>query len=1442
MMGGTAGARVGPATQRMGGTVFKVLINDIFKKHLLLQPRDYRQRVREKLEFLENGIWDGGLRVKKLKGTSPRCVFEGRLDAANRILFSLGRETGRDGSAQGVAYVWGVAGHDQVDRKSRSAIPGDVPFLRFSPFSDVEVANPELDRMDDSVFTQEAIAERVDDDAATQRWHPVAEPEWGRIRRYAADEFELFLHLTPDQEMILESPPPLLVAGTAGSGKTTLCVYCLLRGRLRAAKRLFVTYNRHLRDYAEQLYHALLNGLDDGSPPAAPDFRTFRDLCLEITAARGKRFAPEKEVDLQRFAKLTAAHPLAPRLDAVLVWEEIRSILKGALPPVNPDTLSRGLRDLRENRLDASGLRALQDQFLAFACMESGRSLEKAARKHLDTDLEGFARNLARNAAARPDRVAPVLEAALDLIHRQRELARKRHLSFVEYEMLGRKKAPNFPASRKNVYTVFEWYQAKLAENGWWDEADLAREACVAAAGPATGCPRWDAVVCDEVQDLTDVQQGLLFGLVRDPLKLVFAGDARQIINPSGFRWEDLKRHFHERDLPVPPLRALTLNFRSSGSVVELANALLSLRESLLGTSSELVREDWKYKGRPPAVVRGLAETGFLPLVRAAGAKRTLLVRTEEERSRLSRELGTELVFTITEAKGLEFDTVVLWKFAADPAARDVWASILGLADRPAHDAWVRHEINLLYVAVTRARADLIVYDGPEPSAVWAHPDLAGRFFETGDAAYVENLWNTLSSPGEWVAQGRYFLEREYYRAAMECFRNGGDEPALARASALCFEREGRWAEAAGFFAAVGETARAAELYQRVGEVEKALPLWEALGNRELAEACRMELYRREGNHAGMAEIHLARGEPREAADCWVRAKEHARAGALYEKSCGDDRKAAACYEAAGMAREAAGAWIRVGSHERAGELFEQAGDLVKAEQCWKKGKCTERLLRFYRATKQVELLLKLCEREKRFDQALKILQAHPDPERFREEAETLFRKRKYRPALIRFQAAKDPLGEARCRFVLREYPEAARLFTRCGAHRDSGEAWDRAGEYLLAIESFLRCPESDDAAGRGLRRSVYGLGEREPEEVSNLERRFFLRKDYSRGARFFAAKNDPLNEGMARAFAGDETAALNCWVRLRNGHAQFEVVRFALSTNRVRLGGRFILGLESQDQPWLHYGSNQGFVEDVLRLMNLYFGLYPDPEQRRAWCRRLVGLDTLVIWWPQLLPELEGAGEYGMAAGYLGQCRVEGLSRMFRHIHDVFWKELPGLERSEKAEPLVLRYQFLEEWKKLNTLLPRVPLKLGNCALFAGSDRQAEALAFCRERGAEREERDFYLAARDLGKLAAWEERHGNGPRAAYLFVKARAFGEAARVYESLGMTIPAGENYFKAKDYARARDLLGRYANKPCREKTAKACEALGDYRAALEIWQKLRNARKVQLCREKLEETLP
>ena len=155
-------------------------------------------------------------------------------------------------------------------------------------------------------------------------------------------------------------------------------------------------------------------------------------------------------------------------------------------------------------------------------------------------------------------------------------------LTYQEYLKLGKKRAPNFLYERKDIYAIAEYYQSRLEEQGQWDEIDLCRQAIQHMDKQANRFS-YDLVVCDEVQDFADIQISLIFRLVKTYKGIVFSGDPKQIINPSGFRWEEVKNRFYERGVQIPDVYQLKVNFRCVGNIVKLSNATWILNNSSSG-------------------------------------------------------------------------------------------------------------------------------------------------------------------------------------------------------------------------------------------------------------------------------------------------------------------------------------------------------------------------------------------------------------------------------------------------------------------------------------------------------------------------------------------------------------------------------------------------------------------------------------------------------------------------------------------------------------------------------------------------------------------------------------------------------------------------------------------------------------------------------------------
>jgi hypothetical protein len=643
-----------------------VLLNDALKGHLLRLPNRERARLREKFEFLENGFWDAGVRVKKLKGTAGRVVFEARLTKGDRLLFTLGDHRGRT-----AIYVWGIARHDDISAEASRIAPGNAPFLDFEPLDREERPDLSIDQLPRQWRSQEDVEEKVPEDYGPQRWLVLDEGEWRRLLASPdPGSFESFLFLTREQEALLAASPPVLLAGTAGSGKTTLSVYYLLRGGFTGSRRLFLTYNPLLKSLAQRIYAGLMEKREGSATVPAPRFMVFRDLLFEIAGASSSSashdFPPDREVGLREFIQIFGDHKDRRRYDAELVWEEIRSIVKGSKLPLNPKRYAALAARFISRDASPSERGELREYLIGIRDLSIGvRAGAFIERRTPFGDYAGFLREMTRGAAETAGECARVLEEVLRLVEKSASDFASPLLSLEEYLALGKKRAPTFLYDRREIHAIAEFYQERLARSGRWDEIDLSK----AALRRMDGAPEefsWDLVVCDEVQDLTDVQISLLFRLAADPRGVVLTGDPRQIINPSGFRWEEVKNKLYERGLPVPPVHRLSLNFRCVGSIVRLSNALLDLKAGLVGLTDTEMREEWKFGGRPPLLLAGLSEGEVLERIDFHAAGQAVLTRTAEDRDRLKKALATELVFTIAEAKGLEFDTVFLWRFCGD--------------------------------------------------------------------------------------------------------------------------------------------------------------------------------------------------------------------------------------------------------------------------------------------------------------------------------------------------------------------------------------------------------------------------------------------------------------------------------------------------------------------------------------------------------------------------------------------------------------------------------------------------------------------------------------------------------------------------------------------------------------------------------------------------------
>ena len=1027
---------------------YTLLLNYCLKRHMLGLSRKEKERLQEKFEFLEAGIWDSGIRVKKLKGISGKVIFEARLSKGERIIFTLGKHGSRT-----AIYVWGLVKHDNIRKAAEKVFPENAPFLSFEPGITEDYVDMSMDELPEEYFSQEAIEEKTQDDYGPQKWLVLNDEEWKRMLLATGSEnFEIFLFLTPEQGDILNNEPPLLLSGTAGSGKTTISVYFLLKKNFLNKKRLFLTFSPYLNDFSKKIYTGLVSrtGLEDSD--AGPDFYVFRDLLHDLTKGSGVTYDKNKEVGLREFEGIFRNHRLHQKYDAELVWEEIRSIIKGAKPLIELGRVKTLSQAYLHDNIGSDDFEELKNYLYGLKSFDFVDKIERIIeRRTTYTQLDDFIHSMSAGNGSPREEHKSVLNEVIRLMEKKSKTFSMPLFTYSEYQNLGRKRAPNFLYERKDIYDIAEYYQSRLEAQGQWDEIDLCRQAIRRMAGKRGAKFRYDLVVCDEVQDFAEIQLSLIFNLAKSHRGVVLTGDPKQIINPSGFRWEEVKNKFYERGVDIPDVYPLSLNFRCVGSIVKLSNALLDLKQQLVGLSGTELREEWKFNGRPPFYLEGIIQEDILNSLRMKGAGRIILVRDAHEQKKLKKTLGTELIFTISEAKGLEFDTVLLWNFSSDKKSEDIWRRIKDShhLDR-SHYPRIKHEISLLYVAITRARNTLIIFDAS--GHVWDIPLIRDLLYRTGEREVLSEVWQRISTPEEWEKQGDYFFEREYYPAAAECYKNAGNLRLTEIATAFVREEKGGFAAAARLFEKHDHAHKAAECFEHAGLFEKALTLWQRLKNRDRITTCRINLYEQEGKYNKAAEGWHKLGQVDRALENWRKANNQEKI-AEHLVSIKDYERAAEAFELAGVYDKAAFYYKKLKQSDKAADLFYRAGQWDKAIPLYKQLKDRRKLLSCYMKSKDYYNAGLICEKEKNLDEAIKFYE-------------------KFGKLSMENQAML--LDEANRHVTKRSKLKSAVRFSALGIHEQSAPVFFEKGYYDLALSGFKTTKDHEKAAECCLKQGDY--------------------------------------------------------------------------------------------------------------------------------------------------------------------------------------------------------------------------------------------------------------------------------------------------------------------------------------------------------------------------------
>ena len=585
--------------------------------------------------------------VKKLTNLTHGKFYRARLGEADRLLFSLVRH-----EDEVCALMLEVIAHHAYD-KSR--------FLRGA-----------------------AIDERKLADMAAEEARQEAEPlRYLHPKNTAVHLLDKPISFDDAQAAVYREASPLIIVGSAGSGKTALTLEKLKHAE---GEVLYVTHSAFLARNARDLYYA--NGFEHPGQDAA--FLSYREFVESIHVPAGR------EARWRDFAAWFARMRQAFKgIDAHQAFEEIRGVLAAA----------------------AEGI-LTRDTYRALGVRQS-----------------------------------------------------------------------IFPAEQRDIlYDLFEKYRAWLGEAGLYDLNLIAHEWQSLAA------PRYDFVVIDEVQDITTVQLALVLKTLKRPGHFLLCGDSNQIVHPNFFSWAQVKRLFWREPgvAEQQALRVLNANFRNGVEATRVANTLLKIKQRRFGSidreSNFLVQAVGGESGQVTLLADKDAVKKELDAKIRQSTQFAVLVMRDEDKEEARRHFATPLLFAIHEAKGLEYENIVLYRFVSDH--RSEFADIVEAVEkqdlvtdtleyRRAKDKGdkslevYKFFINALYVALTRAIRNLYLIESDT-----AHP-----------------LFDLLepTSAGKVQVQARQSSHEDWQKEARKLELQGKEEQADAIRSTILKETPVPW-------------------------------------------------------------------------------------------------------------------------------------------------------------------------------------------------------------------------------------------------------------------------------------------------------------------------------------------------------------------------------------------------------------------------------------------------------------------------------------------------------------------------------------------------------------------------------------------------------------------------------------------------------------------------
>ncbi len=484
------------------------------------------------------------------------------------------------------------------------------------------------------------------------------------------DNFKFPLLNAEQQEIVELEDKNVVVQGVAGSGKTNICIAKIVHSATRGYKGrlLYTTYSRGLLVDTNEKVNAFIKSLDK--------FLEARKEGKVIYADGDKKRAVENKLGV--YLTVDSEVEIADSVAKIAEFLKNKVDYK-LIEDLYRDKFNEDVSIADENYFIRKYVNGIKNHQLAM-------KLDRV--KHLSYEV--------------------IYKEIYGLIFGRYDLSRRQEKMTLDEYKLERKDSFTVPEC-EIIYSLAEDYAKNKKQFKRIDNNDMSR----ALIDVSERAPIYSLAVIDEVQDMTEVNFSLMKVLAR---KMFCVGDALQMINPSYFSFAYLKRLLFEKD--VVSVAELENNYRNSERIAELINKLGDINVLEFGTHSFVLKSSSVGSGvkttsvyvKDKAFINAISEEKFDNF--------TFVVASQKKKEELRKLIKNQEILTVSEIKGLERETIVLYDVLSDN--KEKWSALARTKvnrKKADENSVYRYYFNLFYVGVSRAKAHIYVVENSEIGA-----------------------------------------------------------------------------------------------------------------------------------------------------------------------------------------------------------------------------------------------------------------------------------------------------------------------------------------------------------------------------------------------------------------------------------------------------------------------------------------------------------------------------------------------------------------------------------------------------------------------------------------------------------------------------------------------------------------------------------------------------